>query len=220
MPLGTEVDLGPSHIVLDGIPAPRERGTVAPLYLADVYCGHGRPSHLLLSSCTVSLLIIAAKEDACVFFGRHGINFLNCEYTDMYNVHMFGMYVQMNSSSERDTNSTDSLTDFEVLTAKFHFVDLAGSERLKRSGATGRRAKESISINSGLVSNCSLLELLLFHAKLTEAWQMFIPCTCIIVNSISATVHAASVLPHHLSGTVYHDISETVTLVMNNSVAI
>jgi len=59
----------------------------------------------------------------------------------------------MSSSSERDTNSADSLTDLEVLTAKFHFVDLAGSERLKRSGATGRRAKESISINSGLVSN-------------------------------------------------------------------
>lgn len=75
-----------------------------------------------------------------------------------YCVH--GLYVQMNSSSERDNNSADSLTDFEVLTAKFHFVDLAGSERLKRSGATGRRVKESISINSGLVSNCPLLQLL------------------------------------------------------------
>jgi len=65
----------------------------------------------------------------------------------------------MNSSSERDSNSADSLTDVEVLTAKFHFVDLAGSERLKRSGATGRRAKESISINSGLVSDCLLTSL-------------------------------------------------------------
>ena len=72
-----------------------------------------------------------------------------------YCVHEHGVYTQMNSSSERDTNSADSLTDVEVLTAKFHFVDLAGSERLKRSGATGRRAKESISINSGLVSICS-----------------------------------------------------------------
>jgi len=33
-------------------------------------------------------------------------------------------------------------------------------------------------------------------------------------------VHAASVLPHHLSGTIYHDISETMTLVVNNSLAI
>ena len=39
-----------------------------------------------------------------------------------------------------------------MLTAKFNFVDLAGSERLKRTGATGDRAKEGISINCGLVS--------------------------------------------------------------------
>ena len=32
MPLGTEVDLGPGHIVLDGDPAPREMGTAAPLF--------------------------------------------------------------------------------------------------------------------------------------------------------------------------------------------
>jgi len=41
--------------------------------------------------------------------------------------------------------------DVEVLTAKFNFVDLAGSERLKRTGATGDRAREGISINCGLV---------------------------------------------------------------------
>jgi len=29
-PLDTEVDLGPGHIVLDGVPALRERGTAAP----------------------------------------------------------------------------------------------------------------------------------------------------------------------------------------------
>ena len=51
MPLGTEVDLGPGHIVLDGVPAPRERGIAAPLFSAHVYYGHGRPSQLLLSSC-------------------------------------------------------------------------------------------------------------------------------------------------------------------------
>ena len=42
--------------------------------------------------------------------------------------------------------------EYEMLTAKFNFVDLAGSERLKRTGATGDRAKEGISINCGLVS--------------------------------------------------------------------
>ena len=40
MPLGTEVDLGPGHIVLDDDPAPPspESGTAAPLFLAHVYC--------------------------------------------------------------------------------------------------------------------------------------------------------------------------------------
>jgi len=52
MPLGTGVYLGPGHIVLGGDRAlPRERGTAAPLFSAHVYCGHGRPSQLLLSSC-------------------------------------------------------------------------------------------------------------------------------------------------------------------------
>jgi len=31
-PLGTEVDVGPGHIVLDGVPALRERGTAAPSF--------------------------------------------------------------------------------------------------------------------------------------------------------------------------------------------
>jgi len=51
----------------------------------------------------------------------------------------------------RMARSEDMLSEFETLTAKFHFVDLAGSERLKRTGATGDRAKEGISINCGLV---------------------------------------------------------------------
>jgi len=51
MPLGTEVDLGPGHIVLDGDLAPRERGLAAlSLFSAHVYCGHGCPSQLLLRS--------------------------------------------------------------------------------------------------------------------------------------------------------------------------
>ena len=53
-PLGMEVDLGPGHIVLDGVlikfltPA---KGAQQPLFLAHVYCDYGRPSQLLLSSC-------------------------------------------------------------------------------------------------------------------------------------------------------------------------
>jgi len=51
-PLGTEVNLDPGHIVLDGVPALRERDTATPLFSVHVYCGHGRPSQLLLSSCS------------------------------------------------------------------------------------------------------------------------------------------------------------------------
>ena len=50
-PLSTEVDPGPGHFVLDGFSAIGERGTAAPLFSAHAYCGHGRPSQLLLSSC-------------------------------------------------------------------------------------------------------------------------------------------------------------------------
>jgi len=53
IPLGTEVELGPGHIVLDGVPAlRRERGAAVPLFSAHVYFGHGRPSQLLLSCCS------------------------------------------------------------------------------------------------------------------------------------------------------------------------
>uniref|UniRef100_A0A915LXU0 Kinesin motor domain-containing protein n=1 Tax=Meloidogyne javanica TaxID=6303 RepID=A0A915LXU0_MELJA len=53
---------------------------------------------------------------------------------------------------ENEDDSPKQKTELEVLHAKFHFVDLAGSERLKRTGATGDRAKEGISINSGLLA--------------------------------------------------------------------
>ena len=40
MPLGTEVDLGPGNIVLDGTQLPaKDMGTAAPFLLANVYCG-------------------------------------------------------------------------------------------------------------------------------------------------------------------------------------
>ncbi|XP_042156006.1 kinesin-like protein KIF21A isoform X7 [Oncorhynchus tshawytscha] len=56
------------------------------------------------------------------------------------------------TDNRRANGSSDINSEFETLTAKFHFVDLAGSERLKRTGATGDRAKEGISINCGLLA--------------------------------------------------------------------
>jgi len=50
-PLDTDVDLGPGHIVLDGVSASGKGTKQVPLFSAHVYCGHGRPSQLLLSFC-------------------------------------------------------------------------------------------------------------------------------------------------------------------------
>ncbi|RGB37434.1 P-loop containing nucleoside triphosphate hydrolase protein [Rhizophagus diaphanus] len=46
----------------------------------------------------------------------------------------------------------DDIGEWVTITSKFHFVDLAGSERLKRTAASGDRAKEGIAINSGLLA--------------------------------------------------------------------
>ena len=51
-PLGTEVDLGPGHIVLDGVPAVRRRGIAAPLDFTLGFC------HLLVIIWFYSYLLI------------------------------------------------------------------------------------------------------------------------------------------------------------------
>jgi len=52
IPLGADVELSPGHVVLDGDPAPPPaKGAQQPLFSGHVYCGQGRPSQLLLSSC-------------------------------------------------------------------------------------------------------------------------------------------------------------------------
>jgi len=48
-PLGTEVDLGPGHIVLDGDPAPSAKDAQQTPLFGLVYCVHGRSSQLLLN---------------------------------------------------------------------------------------------------------------------------------------------------------------------------
>lgn len=70
-------------------------------------------------------------------------------------------------TGDDDKRSSDDMNsyEYEMLTAKFNFVDLAGSERLKRTGATGDRAKEGISINCGLVRSSFFLSF--FFGKVT-----------------------------------------------------
>ena len=57
VPLGTEVGVGPGHIVLDGDPAPPPRkGAQQPLTFWSTLLGHGRPPQPLLRSCNVLFL--------------------------------------------------------------------------------------------------------------------------------------------------------------------
>lgn len=66
---------------------------------------------------------------------------------------------------------TAPTSEYETLTAKFHFVDLAGSERLKRTGATGERAKEGISINCGLVGTRRVTSPRGQHSSVSDPFQ-------------------------------------------------
>nr|CAG8455431.1 776_t:CDS:2 [Entrophospora candida] len=56
------------------------------------------------------------------------------------------------SGSRMSFSKNNEKGEWVSVTSKFHFVDLAGSERLKRTSAVGDRAKEGISINSGLLA--------------------------------------------------------------------
>uniref|UniRef100_UPI0037E81144 kinesin-like protein KIF21A isoform X6 n=1 Tax=Semicossyphus pulcher TaxID=241346 RepID=UPI0037E81144 len=75
----------------------------------------------------------------------------------IFTIHLCQVRVCASDNQETETdnrvsNGNSEMDEYETLTAKFHFVDLAGSERLKRTGATGDRAKEGISINCGLLA--------------------------------------------------------------------
>ncbi|KAL2091131.1 hypothetical protein ACEWY4_013394 [Coilia grayii] len=77
----------------------------------------------------------------------------------IFTIHLCQMRVCQHSLNGPADNQVNGVSDgpiaqpeYETLTAKFHFVDLAGSERLKRTGATGERAREGISINCGLLA--------------------------------------------------------------------
>ncbi|GAA5815158.1 hypothetical protein MFLAVUS_008664 [Mucor flavus] len=73
-----------------------------------------------------------------------------------------GSQSRTTASTDMNSNSSRSHAIFtvtliqqlpeSVINSKFHFVDLAGSERLKKTNAQGDRAREGISINSGLLA--------------------------------------------------------------------
>ena len=88
-------------------------------------------------------------------FKQQQITTITCPLRDITDVGSLCASVtrQDGETDNRVSNGNSEIDEFETLTAKFHFVDLAGSERLKRTGATGERAKEGISINCGLVGD-------------------------------------------------------------------
>ncbi len=62
---------------------------------------------------------------------------------------------QMSHQEKRYSMPVDALSlsdNWVTVDSKLHFVDLAGSEQLKNTQASGKRAKEGISINAGLAS--------------------------------------------------------------------
>ncbi|KAB1258820.1 Kinesin-like protein KIF21B [Camelus dromedarius] len=94
-----------------------------------------------LSRTTASTQMNVQSSRSHAIFTIHVCQMRVCAQPDLVNEAMAGLPEGAAPTSE-----------FETLTAKFHFVDLAGSERLKRTGATGERAKEGISINCGLLA--------------------------------------------------------------------
>ena len=78
--------------------------------------------------------------------GATNMNLQSSRSHAIFTLNIKQKYPQLSSNTNDDTN------EYQTITAKFHFVDLAGSERLKRTGATGNRAKEGICINRGLLA--------------------------------------------------------------------
>ncbi|KAI8986348.1 hypothetical protein BDB01DRAFT_785266 [Pilobolus umbonatus] len=90
------------------------------------------------------LLRYLAKGSLCRTTGSTDMNSVSSRSHAIFSVNL-------KQKMPSETNDPVSSPD-RTLLSKFHFVDLAGSERLKRTNAQGDRAREGISINSGLLA--------------------------------------------------------------------
>lgn len=88
----------------------------------------------------------------------------------------------------------DDNGEWVTIVSKFHFVDLAGSERLKRTAAAGERAKEGISINSGLLALGNVISALGDPARAKSHTATHIPyrdskLTRLLQDSLGGNAH-------------------------------
>jgi Kinesin-like protein len=77
-----------------------------------------------------------------------------------------------NLSSSQGNNDVE----MDVTTvSRFTFVDLAGSERMKKTGAEGKRAKEGIDINKGLLALGNVINALADDERLMKGEHVHVP---------------------------------------------
>ncbi|PVU95551.1 hypothetical protein BB561_001763 [Smittium simulii] len=97
--------------------------------------------------------------------------------------------------------------------SKFNFVDLAGSERLKKTQSVGNRAKEGISINSGLLALGNVISALSTAQNRSTAKNgFFIPyrvskLTRLLQDSLGGTAYTIMIACVSMSST---DVVETI----------
>ena len=97
------------------------------------------------SHAILSVLIEQPIHDANTENGRAGNSAADFDEDDEYDEEENG------NSNDGEDEDDDCSPAGGVKTSKFHFVDLAGSERQKRTNAEGKRLKEGIDINKGLL---------------------------------------------------------------------
>ncbi|OLY81842.1 Kinesin-like protein KIF21B [Smittium mucronatum] len=126
------------------------------------------------------------------------------------NLLLYGSMIRQTGQTEMNNQSSRSHAIFMIVQtqteirdgiemqsiSKFNFVDLAGSERLKKTKAIGDRAKEGISINSGLLALGNVISALaeVNEKNQTSANHNFVPyrnskLTRLLQDSLGGTAY-------------------------------